>query len=97
MAAPLGTPVRAAAAGVARTALNPGGYGLYVMVDHGGRLATLYGHLDSTALRGAEPVVAGQEVGRLGSSGFSTGPHLHFEVRRDGRPVDPQPWLPATR
>jgi murein DD-endopeptidase MepM/ murein hydrolase activator NlpD len=95
MAAPLGTPVYAAAAGVAQVAENPGGYGLYVTVDHGGRVATLYGHLDSTALRGGEYVAAGQELGRLGSSGLSTGPHLHFEVRREGRPVDPAPWLPA--
>jgi murein DD-endopeptidase MepM/ murein hydrolase activator NlpD len=96
MAAALGTPVHAAAAGVARVAENPGGYGLHVVVDHGGRVATLYGHLDSTTLRGAQPVAAGQEIGRLGSSGLSTGPHVHFEVRRDGRPVDPAPWLPAT-
>jgi murein DD-endopeptidase MepM/ murein hydrolase activator NlpD len=95
MAAPLGTPVHAAAAGVAHVAESSGGYGLYVTVDHGGRVATLYGHLDSTALRGGESLAAGQELGRLGSSGLSTGPHLHFEVRREGRPVDPAPWLPA--
>ncbi len=97
MAAPVGTPVHAAAPGAARVAENPEGYGLYVVVEHGGGLATLYGHLDSTALRGGGTVAAGQELGRVGSSGLSTGPHLHFEVRRDGRPVDPTPWLPANR
>ena len=97
MAAPEGTPVRSAAAGIARVSEDPGGYGLYVVVEHGGGLATLYGHLDSSPLHGGEEVAVGQEVGEVGSSGLSTGPHLHFEVRRDGRPVDPNPWLPAGR
>jgi murein DD-endopeptidase MepM/ murein hydrolase activator NlpD len=97
MAAPEGTPVRSAAAGVARVSENPGGYGLYVLVEHGGGVATLYGHLAWSPLRGGEAVTAGQEVGEVGSSGLSTGPHLHFEVRRDARPVDPGPWLPAGR
>jgi murein DD-endopeptidase MepM/ murein hydrolase activator NlpD len=95
LAAPAGTPVHAAAAGTARVALSPAGYGLHVVVDHGGGVTTLYGHLGSTGLRGGETVAAGAEVGLVGSSGLSTGPHLHFEVRRDGRPVDPLPWLPA--
>ena len=97
MAAPEGTPVRCAAAGVARVSANPGGYGLYVVVDHEGGVVTLYGHLGSTPLHGGEPVAAGEELGEVGSTGLSTGPHLHFEVRRDGRPVDPDPWLPARR
>ncbi len=95
MAAPAGTGVYAAAPGVARVAENPAGYGLYVIVEHGGAVATLYGHLQSTPLSGERAVAAGEEVGRIGSSGLSTGPHLHFEVRRQGRPVDPVPWLPA--
>jgi len=95
LAAPAGIPVHAAAAGVARVALSPLGYGLYVIIDHGGGLATLYGHLDWTPLSSGEAVRAGDELGLVGSSGLSTGPHLHFEVRRNGRPVDPTPWLPA--
>lgn len=95
LAAPAGTPVHAAAAGRARVGWNPGGYGLYLVVDHGGGISTLYGHLESTAVLDGDVVAAAQEIGRVGSTGLSTGPHLHFEVRRDGRPVDPAPWLPA--
>jgi murein DD-endopeptidase MepM/ murein hydrolase activator NlpD len=95
MAAPAGTPVHAAATGVATVAWSPNGYGLYVVVRHGGGVSTLYGHLESTALVSGDPVGAGAEIGRVGSTGLSTGPHLHFEVRRDGRPVDPVPLLPA--
>jgi murein DD-endopeptidase MepM/ murein hydrolase activator NlpD len=97
MAAPAGTPVQAAAAGEARVELDPTGYGIYVVVQHGGGFATLYAHLESASLRTGDAVGAGDEVGRVGSTGLSTGPHLHFEVRRDGRPVDPVPWLPAGR
>jgi murein DD-endopeptidase MepM/ murein hydrolase activator NlpD len=97
MAAPAGTTVRAAAGGRVRVAWSPTGYGLQVIVDHGGGLATLYGHLESAAVVSGDVVAPGVELGRVGSSGLSTGPHLHFEVRRDGRPVDPTPWLPARR
>jgi len=96
LAAPIDTPIHAAAGGVARVAEDPGGYGLYVLVDHGGRLSTLYGHLEWTPLGDGVAVRAGDELGFVGSSGLSTGPHLHFEVRREGRPVDPIPWLSAT-
>jgi murein DD-endopeptidase MepM/ murein hydrolase activator NlpD len=95
MAAPAGTPIRAAAGGVVTVAWNPGGYGLYLVVQHGGGVSTLYGHLESTNLVSGDPVEAGAEIGRVGSTGLSTGPHLHFEVRRSGRPVDPVPLLPA--
>lgn len=95
MAAPSGTAVRAAAAGRATVAWSATGYGLHLVVEHGGGVATLYGHLDSTAVLNGDWVDAGQLIGRVGSTGMSTGPHLHFEVRRAGRPVDPTPWLPA--
>jgi murein DD-endopeptidase MepM/ murein hydrolase activator NlpD len=95
MAAPAGTPVHAAAAGVATVAWDPNGYGLYLVVQHGGGVSTLYGHLESTAVVSGDPVAAAAEIGRVGSTGLSTGPHLHFEVRRGGRPVDPVPLLPA--
>jgi murein DD-endopeptidase MepM/ murein hydrolase activator NlpD len=97
LAAPAGTPIAAAAAGTARVGENPAGYGLYVVLDHGGGVATLYGHLEATRLRTGDPVGAGETLGWVGSTGLSTGPHLHFEVRRDGRPVDPGPWLPSER
>lgn len=97
LAAPTGTQVRAAAAGRARVLWNPTGYGLYVLVDHGGGLQTLYGHLSAASIEDGAQVQAGEEIGRVGSTGLSTGPHLHFEVRRDGRAVDPSPLLSAGR
>lgn len=93
LAAAWGTPVHAAASGSAHVRSDPTGYGLYVFIDHAGSLRTLYGHLSSATLADGAPVVAGQEVGRLGSSGLSTGPHVHFEVRMAGRPVDPASFL----
>ena len=96
LAARMGTPIHAAAGGVAQVANMPAGYGLYVILVHGGGLSTLYGHLEATSLQTGDRVAAGDQIGLMGSSGLSTGPHLHFEVRRDGRPVDPLPLLPAT-
>lgn len=97
LAAPAGTPVRAASPGTASVVDSPSGYGLHVVVDHGGGVATLYAHLQSTPLHGGQAVDGGELLGQVGSTGLSTGPHLHFEVRRSGRPVDPTPWLPAAR
>jgi murein DD-endopeptidase MepM/ murein hydrolase activator NlpD len=95
LAAPAGSPVRAAAAGRARVLWSPAGYGLYLLIDNGGGVQTLYGHLSAASVADGAEVGAGQEVGLVGSTGLSTGPHLHFEVRRGGRPVDPTPFLPA--
>jgi murein DD-endopeptidase MepM/ murein hydrolase activator NlpD len=95
LAAPLGTPLHAAAAGVAQVANRPSGYGLYVMVLQGGGVSTLYGHMEATPLQTGDRVAAGDLVGLMGSSGLSTGPHVHFEVRRAGRPENPMPWLTA--
>jgi murein DD-endopeptidase MepM/ murein hydrolase activator NlpD len=97
MAAPAGTAVRSAAGGVARVSFDAAGYGLHVVIDHGGGIATLYGHLEAASVHTGDAVAPGEEIGRVGSTGLSTGPHVHFEVRRDGRPVDPVPWLPARR
>lgn len=94
LAAPLGTEVRAAAAGRARVSYE-GGYGLHVTLDHGGSVVTLYGHLEQVLVANGQLVAAGARIGLVGSTGVSTGPHLHFEVRRQGRPVDPTPLLPA--
>ncbi|MDQ6773719.1 MAG: M23 family metallopeptidase [Candidatus Dormibacteraeota bacterium] len=95
LAARLGTPVHAAAAGRVQVILDPGGYGLHVLLAHGGGLATLYGHMSAVLVGNGAQVSAGQLVGLMGSTGMSTGSHLHFEVRRAGRPVDPAPYLPV--
>ncbi|ABC81121.1 M23 family metallopeptidase [Anaeromyxobacter dehalogenans] len=89
VAAPEGTPVRAPAPGVVVRAGPRGGYGNAVEVDHGGGLVTLYGHAAEVRVRPGQVVAAGEELARVGSTGRSTGPHLHFEVRMAGRPVDP--------
>lgn len=92
--APRGTPVLAAGEGtVVLAGFNSGGYGNYVVISHGGGLDTLYGHLDSLAVRQGQHVDRGQPLGAEGSTGNSTGAHLHFEVRRAGQPVDPAPFL----
>lgn len=90
IAAPVGTPVRAADRGVVILAGWYGAYGRTVMVDHGGgRRVTLYGHLSRVAVEVGQQVDKGQVVGYVGCTGRCTGPHLHFEIRIDGRAVDP--------
>jgi murein DD-endopeptidase MepM/ murein hydrolase activator NlpD len=88
-----GTRVESAADGVVVHAGWRGGYGNAVVVDHGGGLATLYGHLSAVHVDVGEEVDAGEAIGAAGSTGGSTGPHLHFEVRSDGTPVDPRTFL----
>jgi murein DD-endopeptidase MepM/ murein hydrolase activator NlpD len=90
LAAAAGTPVCATQSGIVQVSLSASGFGLHVVIDHGGGLSSLYGHLSSVAVLSGEYVVAGQVVGAVGSSGNSTGPHLHFEIRRDGIPEDPR-------
>jgi murein DD-endopeptidase MepM/ murein hydrolase activator NlpD len=90
-----GAPVRSVCAGDASVVLSAVGYGVHVIVDCGGGLQMVYAHLAAAALGGPAPVAAGQLLGWVGSTGLSTGPHLHFEVRRDGVAVDPMPWVPA--
>lgn len=97
IAVPTGTPVRAALAGVVTTAAyNAGGYGYYVMVDHGNGMVTLYAHNSRLLVRVGETVEAGDVVSLSGSTGRSTGPHLHFEVRVNGQRVNPRPYLPTS-
>ena len=88
-----GTPVRAAGAGEVILAGVRGGYGNTVVIGHGGNLATLNAHLSSVLVSPGQTVRPGQVVGLVGSTGMSTGPHLHFEVRINGTPVDPLPYL----
>jgi len=90
-----GDPARATAAGKVTSAGREGGYGLMVEVDHGNGLSTRYAHLSSIAVSVGEPVARGQIVGRIGSTGRSTGPHLHYETRINGEAVDPQRFLRA--
>jgi murein DD-endopeptidase MepM/ murein hydrolase activator NlpD len=99
LAAPLHTPVRAANGGVVDSGRSSGGYGLWVLVqrDPAGDLATLYAHLDVALVSSGDLVQPGQLIGLVGTSGNSTGPHLHFEVRVHGVPVDPQPYLSPPR
>ncbi|MDP9404679.1 MAG: peptidoglycan DD-metalloendopeptidase family protein [Actinomycetota bacterium] len=92
-AAPSGTPVRAAAAGTVVFAGPRGGYGNTVVVDHGDSLATLYAHQSALYVAAGTPVTAGQMIGAVGSTGLSTGPHLHFETRVAGVPVNPLLYL----
>ena len=84
-----GRDVRAAASGVVTFAGEQGGYGTSVTVRHSDGLETRYAHLSATDVREGDTVSAGQVIARSGNTGRSTGPHLHFEVRQNGRPVDP--------
>jgi murein DD-endopeptidase MepM/ murein hydrolase activator NlpD len=89
-----GQPVVAAGAGVVVLAVkSEAGYGWRIDVDHGDGLTTRYGHLSAFAVTLGEQVTAGQRIGSVGNTGWSTGPHLHFEVRSGGRPVDPLDYL----
>lgn len=89
LAAPAGAPIRAAREGVVRFAGTSGGYGNLVVVDHGNGLETRYGHCDALSVKPGDVVGAGQAMATVGSTGRSTGPHLHFEVRRGGVAEDP--------
>ena len=93
IAAPMGTTVVAAAAGTVILAKWYGGYGNYILIDHGGGYSTGYGHLSAIYVSSGQTVQRGQAIGAVGSTGQSTGPHLHFEVRINGKPVDPAPRL----
>jgi len=90
-----GASVRATAGGTVTTAEWTGGYGNMVEIDHGHGLATRYAHLSALSVTEGQRVEAGTIVGRLGSTGRSTGPHLHYEMRVDGDAVDPLRWLRA--
>ena len=91
----VGDPVRATAAGTVTAAGWSGGYGKMVEIDHGNGLSTRYGHLSQISVDIGDKIRVGQTVGRVGSTGRSTGPHVHYETRVDGEAVDPQRFLNA--
>jgi murein DD-endopeptidase MepM/ murein hydrolase activator NlpD len=89
-----GTPIVAATAGTVAYAGWESGYGNYTCIDRGAGFATCYGHQSKILVSVGQVVAQGQEIGLVGSTGASTGPHLHFEVRINGVPRDPMPYLP---
>ena len=92
--APSGTPILAADSGVASVYPDNGnGYGNYIMINHGGGRVTLYAHMSAFAISGGATVTQGQVIGYVGSTGNSTGPHLHFEVRVNGATTDPKQYF----
>jgi murein DD-endopeptidase MepM/ murein hydrolase activator NlpD len=93
IAVPEGTPIRAADSGRVALAQYYGGYGNYTCIDHGGGLSTCYGHQSGFAVSSGDSVTQGDVIGYSGNTGSSTGPHLHFEVRVNGTPVDPMGYL----
>lgn len=93
LAAGSGALIRAAAAGTVSSAGSEGGYGQAIRIVHSDGTETLYAHNSSLLVGRGEKVKAGQQIAREGSSGNVTGPHLHFEVRINGVPVDPAAWL----
>jgi murein DD-endopeptidase MepM/ murein hydrolase activator NlpD len=90
-----GTPILAAESGVVRSAGTRGGYGNAVEIDHGNGVSTLYGHASELGVKPGDHVEKGQQIGEVGMTGHATGPHLHFEVRVEGKPVDPKGALKA--
>jgi murein DD-endopeptidase MepM/ murein hydrolase activator NlpD len=93
---PLRSPVLAASGGVVHFAGKAGGYGNMIEVDHGGGLVTRYAHLSGFLVRPGARVERGQEIATMGSTGRSTGSHLHFEVRLNGQATGPLAWLTDT-
>lgn len=93
IAAPIGTPIRAADSGRVAIAGMTGGYGNYTCIQHGGNISTCYGHQSRIGVSVGQSVRPGQVIGAVGNTGHSTGPHLHFEVRVGGSPVNPMGYL----
>ncbi|MFL0355031.1 M23 family metallopeptidase [Erythrobacter sp. GH1-10] len=96
LAAPTGTPVYATADGIVGRADWFSSYGLYISIDHGADLETRYAHMSKLAVTAGETVRKGDIIGYVGSTGRSTGPHLHYEVRVDGVAVNPIPYMVET-
>ena len=88
-----GTPIMAADSGIVIFAAYNGGYGKMLLIDHGSGFSTLYGHTSVLLVDKGQTVVKGQIVAKVGTTGLSTGPHLHFEIRKNGTPVNPRDYL----
>ena len=97
LAAPRGTPIYATADGIVSKASRFSTYGLYVSIEHGGELQTRYAHMSRIAVAYGAEVNKGDIIGYVGSTGRSTGPHLHYEVRVAGRAVNPLPYMAESR
>ena len=97
IAAPRGTAIRAAADGVVVSVQYGGAYGRHTLIAHGSGLTTMYAHQDSTIVKQGQFVAAGQKIGEVGSTGWSTGPHLHFEIRIDGTAYNPLGWFGGSK
>ncbi|HYG32229.1 MAG TPA: M23 family metallopeptidase [Methylophilaceae bacterium] len=91
--ASMGSPIYAAATGIVRLATNTPDYGKLIKIDHGSGLETRYAHASAILVKAGERVQKGQIIGKVGSTGRSTGAHLHFEVRMKGAPLDPRKYL----
>ena len=94
VAAPRGTSISATSGGVVIYAGWRGGYGNTVIVDHGGGLTSLYAHMSEIGASEGQVVERGDSLGLVGATGTATGNHLHFEIRYNGTPTDPAPYLP---
>lgn len=97
LAQPSGTPVYATADGIVSMAERFSSYGNYIQIEHGGEIQTRYAHLSGYAVAPGQQVTKGQLIGFVGSTGRSTGPHLHYEVRIAGDAVDPRPYMVDTQ
>jgi murein DD-endopeptidase MepM/ murein hydrolase activator NlpD len=95
LAAPTGAIIRSIASGYVIYADRFGGYGNLIVVKHANGLTSHYGHCNQTLVEVGQKILAGGVIGTVGSTGLSTGPHLHFEIRRDGHPQHPETYLPG--
>jgi murein DD-endopeptidase MepM/ murein hydrolase activator NlpD len=93
ISAPIGTPVRAPADGIVTFAAMEGGYGRMIQIDHGGGITTRYGHLSKFFVFAGQEVRRGEKIGAVGNTGRVTAPHLHYEVRTNGTPMNPYRYL----
>ncbi len=89
----MGTTITASAGGTVLMAQWYGGYGNYILIDNGGGYSTGYGHLSAFYVSAGQQVKQGQAIGAVGCTGACTGPHVHFEIRFNGKPIDPAPRL----
>ena len=93
IAAPNGTPIKAASGGTVSFAGTSGGYGNLVIIDHENGVQTYYGHCSKIYVSVGDEIIAGDTIAAVGTTGFSTGNHLHFEIRKDGKTINPQKYL----